>query len=271
MNATTLVPHPLLHNAESHTTIAGLQASLPESVRHSLCSGAELSRRQRRRVPEGLVPTMVPVLDQLLGGGIRRGTVVEMVGRGSCGRFATLLATLKAVTDSGEVATLIDLGNQLDPQAAASLGIDLERLLWLRPQRLPDAVAAAEMLAKTEFPVIGMDLGLPPVRGRTPLAAWLRLARTCAAEGTAVLVSSPYRLSGCAAATVVTAQHGRGTWAGTIGTPRLLDGLAVKLAISKRRGQSPGEKMRASFLLPEATAIPVTQKPTQEVRYAQAV
>ena len=97
----------------------------------------------------------------LLGGGLPRGSLVEIVGRGSCGRFATLLAALRAVTSCGEAAALVDQGEQLDPQAAAASGIDLERLLWLRPRRLTDSLAAAEMLVHTGFPLVALDLGLP--------------------------------------------------------------------------------------------------------------
>ena len=82
------------------------------------------------------------------------------------------------VTGAGEAAALVDQGGQLDPQTAVGIGVDLERLLWLRPQNLGDSLAAAELLVHTGFPLVALDLGLPPVRGRAPLAAWLRLAPT---------------------------------------------------------------------------------------------
>src|SRR5512143_1726070 len=49
-------------------------------------------------------------------GGLPRGTLVEVVGRRSSGRFALALAALAAATQAGESAALVDLGDQLDPQ-----------------------------------------------------------------------------------------------------------------------------------------------------------
>jgi len=173
-----------------------VRATLPDEVRRAVRRASELARDRLHEAP---VATSVDALDELLDGGLPRGALVELVGRGSCGRFSTLLAALQQVTDTGEAAALIDQGSQLDPQAAAAVGIDLHCLLWLRPERLDDSLAAAEMLVATGFALVALDLGLPPVRGRAPLAAWLRLARNAATHQAVVLVGSPYRLSGCAA------------------------------------------------------------------------
>ncbi len=213
-----------------------------------VCRASEL----RRATPRGRshTPTL-PALDELLGGGLPGGAVVEVVGRASCGRLALLLAALAAVTSAGEPVALVDLGDGLDPQAAAAAGIDLERLLWLRPHHLRDTLAAAEMLVDTGFPLVALDLGLPPVRGRVPLAAWLRLARGAGARQATVLISSPYRLSGCAAEVVVVARRGRGAWSGAHGSRRLLDGLALRLVVVKRRGERPEATAEALLLHPD--------------------
>ena len=59
---------------------------------------------------------------------------MEIIGRRSSGRFSLTLAILRAATAAGEAAALVDLGNNLDPQIAAEHGVDLERLLWVRPE-----------------------------------------------------------------------------------------------------------------------------------------
>jgi len=89
---------------------------LPDALRHSLHRASDLIRKRRAELREEPLPTSLTGLDHLLGGGLPRGEVVELVGRGSCGRFATLLATLRAVTGAGEAAALVDQGAQLDPQ-----------------------------------------------------------------------------------------------------------------------------------------------------------
>jgi hypothetical protein len=225
---------------------------LPDELRPSVLRASEYARRLRGQPQESPLTTSVAGLDLLLGGGLPRGCLVELVGRGSCGRFAALLAALKMVTDSGELTALVDQGEQLDPRAALAVGLDLERLLWLRPRNLPDALAAAELLVNTGFGLVAVDLGLPPVRGRAPVAAWLRLARGSVSHRAVVLVGSPYHLSGCAATAVVTAGGGRGSWSGAPGTPRLLHGMRARLEVTRRRGQRPDESVRTTFTLPEA-------------------
>jgi hypothetical protein len=229
---------------------------LPDELRHSLHRASDLIRKRRAELRGEALPTSLTGLDHLLGGGLPRGEMVELVGRGSCGRFAALLATLRAVTGAGEAAAFVDQGAQLDPQAAAEIGIDLERLLWLRPQKLGDSLAAAELLVHTGFPLVALDLGLPPVRGRAPLAAWLRLARNAATHRAVVLVGSPYRLSGCAAGVVVAAGRGRGDWSSG-GASRLLGGLRVWFHLARRIGQPDRDHAPNVLTLPEAAfALP---------------
>jgi hypothetical protein len=224
---------------------------VPNELRSTLLRASDLIRKRRAELCEAPLPTSLSNFDRLLGGGLPRGEMVELVGRGSCGRFATLLATLRAMTGAGEAAALVDQGSQLDPQAAAEIGVDLERLLWLRPENLNDSLAAAELLVHTGFQLVVLDLGLPPVRGRAPLAAWLRLARAAATQQTVVLVGSPYRLSGCAANVVLTANRGRGDWSRG-GASRLLAGLRSRLHLARRIGHPDCDQVVNALTLPEA-------------------
>jgi hypothetical protein len=238
---------------------------LPDELRNSLCRASDLIRKRRMELCEDPLPTSLTGLDRLLGGGLPRGELVELVGRGSCGRFAALLATLRAVTGAGEAAALVDQGAQLDPQTAAEIGVDLERLLWLRPQNLGDSLAAAELLVHTGFPLVAVDLGLPPVRGRAPLAAWLRVARNAATHQAVVLVGTPYRLSGCAANVVVVAGRGRGDWSSG-GAFRLLAGLRSRFALSKRIGSADIGEVLSVLTLPEAAFALASQVEAAETR-----
>jgi hypothetical protein len=90
------------------------------------------------------------------------------------------------------------------------------------------------MLLATGFPLVVVDLGLPPVRGRfVPDAAWVRLTRAAHAHKAALLLLAPYRVSGIAAETVLSADAARGIWRGTGRSPRLLDGIASRLTLQK--------------------------------------
>jgi len=260
-------------NAPDATTI---RAALPEGVRRVVCSASELSRRRADALHQAPLTTSVAAFDEVLGGGLPRGTLVELVGRGSCGRFSTLIATLQQMTSAGEAAALVDQGSQLDPQAATAAGIDLDRLLWLRPERLDDSLAATEMLVATGFKLVALDLGLPPVLGRPPLAAWLRLARGAAAHQAVILVGSPYRLSGCAATAVLSSGRGRGRWSGSVGGLRLLDGISARLELDKYTGSRARQTTHAvtAFTTAEAAfRTPATNagENTRRQRHVEAL
>ena len=250
--------------AEPSPVLKRLRSSLPEAFRSRLRSARELEREIRDAAGEGAFATAVPALDRLLDGGLPRGQLVELVGGRTSGRFSALLAVLAAATSTGEVAALVDLGDGLDPVSATTLGADLERLLWLRPTNLKDALAAAEMLLASGFPLVVLDLGQPPVRGgRGVEAGWLRLARAARAHDSALLVSAPYRVSGTAAGVVLKAERARAAWQGQGAAPRLLAGVAASLVLEKRRGQLPG---RTEGLTLAAPGVPRPPAPLQEIR-----
>lgn len=183
----------------------------------------------------------VPALATALSAGLPRGELTELVGRRGSGRMGLALALLAAATGSGEGAALIDLGDGLDPQGAAAAGVALERLLWARPQRLKEALGAAEAALAGGFPLVVVDLGLPPVPGgRGAEAQWLRLARAAREPASVLIVSSPYRATGVAAAAVLELARPRARWLGRGAEPRLLDGLETRLALARGPGARPG-------------------------------
>jgi hypothetical protein len=239
--------------------LSRLRAALPEELRGRLRSARELEVERQDAAGEGAFATAVPVLDRLLAGGLPRGQLVELVGSRTSGRFSTLLAALAAATGMGEAAALVDLGDNLDPAAAAGLGIDLDRLLWVRPARLKDALAATEMLIAGGFRLVVLDLGAPPVRGGRGIeSAWLRLTRAARTHDAALLVGSPYRVSGTAAAAVLKADPGRGAWRGGGASPWLLDGFASRVVLEKLRGSLPG---RSEELRLTVEALPCPAAP----------
>jgi hypothetical protein len=185
-----------------------------------------------------LLPCCIPDADRLLGGGLARGEVVEVVGRRSSGRFSLVLSLLAAATHTGESVALVDLGDQLDPQAAEAAGVALERLLWLRPRRLKEALGAAELLLQTDFVLVALDLGQPPVPGgRGVETFWVRLGRAARDHRGALLVSAPYRTSGSIAQAVLELRSAGTVWLGHGHTPRLLGGLEARIERTRARGR----------------------------------
>jgi hypothetical protein len=174
--------------------------------------------------------------------------MVELIGRRSSGRFSILLSTLAAATTMGEAAALVDLGHNLDPQAASRANVVLERLLWVRPDHIKQALASTEMLLRGGFPLVVLDLGNPPVAGgRGVEAFWLRLSRAAAQQEAALLISSPYRVSGSGANIVVKAERGQPLWHGRSRSPHLLSAFASQLTLEKFHGRPGGQTTALNF------------------------
>jgi RecA/RadA recombinase len=242
-------------------------------ARISVASDLRPRGEPRERLATGLDP-----LDRLLPGGLPRGKLVELSGRRSSGRFSIGLAALASVTSTGEPAALVDLGEHLDPQGAAASGVDLELLLWARPRRVKEALAAAEMLLAAGFPLVVADFGLSARGARfVPDAAWIRLARAVEAQGSSLLLLTPYRMSGIAPDAVLTADASHPLWQGTGRTPRLLTGLSSRLTLQKNARVTPGkaEELRLSIFPPlpagedqgegKTAATPVSCHPEERV------
>ena len=214
-----------------------------------LYRASELASHAAERVA---LPTAVPALDRLLAGGLPKGSLVELAGRRSSGRFSLELAALAAATSTGQPAALVDLGDHLDPQSAELAGVDLRRLLWARPRSAKEALTAAEMLVAVGFPLVVADLGLCPRTRWIPDAAWLRLSRSAQAQGSTLLLSTPWRSSGFAADAVVSAAGARPAWQGNGRTPRLLAGLSSRLTLERLGRVTPGESTPLSLYAAEA-------------------
>ena len=199
-----------------------------------------------QEVEADVFATRLAGVDRLLDGGIHRGQTIELVGPRSSGRFSLVLELLAGATQSGESVALVDLGDHFDPQAAARAGVVLERLLWARPGRLKQALGSAEVLIGGGFPLVVLDLGLPPIPGgRGKESAWLRLRRAAEEHQAALLIAAPYRAGGTAPQKVLDlgsrTSPVRALWAQAApGSPRLLDGLRIRLELAKSRSERPG-------------------------------
>jgi len=216
--------------AKLEGTLAGRLRTARELLDLQVASGRAASE------PAGWAAAL-PELAALLADGLPRGALTELVGRRTSGRMGFVLALVAAATASGENAALVDLGDGLDPQRAVATGVALDRLLWARPQSLRQALAATEALLAGGFPLVVADLGLLPVPGgRGTAAQWLRLARAARDHGSRLLVSTPTRCCGVAAAAALRLARPHPRWLGPPRGPRLLDGVEAELVLDKARG-----------------------------------
>jgi hypothetical protein len=104
------------------------QSWIPSKILPSTVTPA--SRLEIRPAPE-MVSSGIPAIDALTGG-LPRGCLTEICGPASSGRTTFLLAALAAATRRGEFCTVVDASDALDPHSAASAGVALDRLLWVR-------------------------------------------------------------------------------------------------------------------------------------------
>ena len=226
--------------------IAALREALPpETAGHVMPAG---EMRPDREAPP--LSTGIEAVDALLHGGLPRGKLVEVVGRRSTGRFAVALSALASATARGHDSAFVDLGDALDPENAGDAGMDLRRLFWVRPRRVRDAVYAAEVVLGAGFPLVVVDLGIPPL-GRVPDAAWVRLARSARTHHAAFLLASPYPVSGTAAEGVLRLERGSAVWTGRGTAPRLLTTITGTCVVEKKRGERPGRSAGVRFVSAE--------------------
>ncbi|WP_242345586.1 DNA recombination/repair protein RecA [Anaeromyxobacter terrae] len=146
-----------------------------------------IERRPARRA--GALACGRPEIDALLPeGGFRRGALTELAGGPASGKTAIALA-LFAALGPGDLAAYVDGRGELYPPAAAVLGVDLARLLVVRPPprtsaegpaRDPALVAlwAAEaLLASGAFAAVAVDVPVArAVRGADAAARRLQAA-----------------------------------------------------------------------------------------------
>jgi hypothetical protein len=208
------------------------------------------------------VPTGLPALDRLLGGGFPRGCLSEVVGPRSSGRTSLLLATLARATAGGALAAVVDATDGLDPASARAAGVALGRLLWVRcGGRLDTALRALDVVVRGGgFEVVALDLGdLPPgVLARVPAPAFVRLQRAAEATPAALLLTGPRTVAGSLAALVVALRPGPRAWAP--GGPALLLGLAGEAWLLRARSRAPGGGVPLAWGL-EAPAGPAAARP----------
>jgi len=158
--------------------------------------GSQVRQGAPPEAPASRCPTGLPEIDRLLGGGFPRGGVSEIAGPPSSGRTSLVLELLARATERGEVAAVMDAADSFDPPSAAAAGVDLARLLWVRP---PDLTAAlrgtSHLLAARGFAAVVLDLaGLEP---RTVPGArlWPRLRQETAATATALVILGDRRVA----------------------------------------------------------------------------
>jgi len=190
------------------------------SAEPQLSRVSQASRLELRPAPD-TVSSGISTLDDLTGG-FPRGSLTEVYGPPSSGCTSLLLAGLVVATRRHEACALVDVSNAFDPHCAATTGMDLQQLLWVRCNgmntknghkhsptttgacllkkfefkshmaRLTQALKATDLLLQSGgFGLVAIDLsGIPHAAARRiPLASWFRFRRAVENTPTVLLVS----------------------------------------------------------------------------------
>ena len=176
---------------------------------------------KNRRIESGLAP-----LDHIIGGGVVRGRISEIIGPTGAGK-TSLATALAATVTRVEAAAWIETRDSLDPTSIIAAGIEPARLLWvscahphlsrrhsrfsafgdgptadptiiershIHDTALASLKTAEWILAAGGFGLLVIDCG-PAIRF-IPQSAALRLARAAERSGAAIVVLAQQRLCG---------------------------------------------------------------------------
>jgi recA bacterial DNA recombination protein len=232
--------------------------------------GSELTRKTRR------LASNVPLVDQLISGGIARGRINELTG--SAGKTSLATAFAVSALRNGEVVGWLDLEGRFDPDSMNAAGVDLARMLWTSPahiekSRLANRTVRFEALANEEtngeaFYRESRKACDKPERAMLKAAEWLmaaggfglvvidfgalrwplrpsvamRLARGAEQSGAAVIVLSARRMCGTFAALSLVFASSRASFSRACPeAPLLFEGFVTDLRVARNKlGRSHG-------------------------------
>lgn len=89
-------------------------------------------------------------LDIILGGGLPKGRIVEILGPESSGKTTAALHIISEVQKTGKVGAIIDAEHALDVNYANAIGVNTEELVISQPDTGEQALSIAEELIKSE-------------------------------------------------------------------------------------------------------------------------
>ncbi|MEX2223603.1 MAG: hypothetical protein WEG40_17580 [Candidatus Rokuibacteriota bacterium] len=175
------------------------------------------------------------------------GRLSEVVGPRSSGGSSLLLTLIARITTSGSQGggqvAFVDGMDALDPASAATAGVDLSALLWVKcGGRLRVALSAADLLVRCPgFALVVLDLD---ELGPMPASAHIRLQRAVEGGDTILIARSARHREGSPASLVLAMRRLAPRWMGLRPLTRLA-GLRSEVSICHSR---PAHSLGGSLL-----------------------
>ncbi len=161
-----------------------------------------------------------------------RGTLAEFAGGPSTGKTSLTLSLLSKLTRAGEVCAVVDSANGFDPCSAATCGVELQNLLWVRCEgNIEKAFMSADHLVQAKgFGAVWLNLiGLSRRHLRmVPKTYWYRYRTRIKETPTLLLVTSEEPVTGSASQQAFTLDRAPAAWSGT-GRFKLLKELPLSI------------------------------------------
>src|SRR6185436_13782346 len=188
-------------------------------------------------------------LDRTLTSALPSLELSEITGPRSSARTTLLLQLMAAATARGELVALVDTCDCLDVASAATAGVDLDRMLWVRGQAIAGPLLADRAVERAlkalnlilqagGFGVVAIDLAdVPPAAlRRLPFTTWLRVHRAIEGRDTACVLVTSEPVARSAGGLTLSLTAGA-TWVGEAAFSRRLDGvdLTVRVVSPRRR------------------------------------
>lgn len=193
-----------------------------------------LGFRAEARIRETL-PTGMASLDQLVDG-FPRGAISEIIGPDSSGRTTVIHSLLAASTSKYETCAYVDTDDSFDPVSAATAGVALSQLLWIRcGHNAGHALKAADALLHAGgFGVVVLDFCqiTPRIANRIPISYWYRFRR--ALENTPAILALVEKepLAKSCASLMLEMKRKKAVWKGAPGF-ELLRGVELEATARK--------------------------------------
>jgi len=141
-------------------------------------------------------PTGLPQIDRLLGGGLPKSAMTELVSAQlSSGSALVLLALLRQARRANQWVALVDAQDSFDPSKLGEAVFS--RLVWVRCREAAQALKATDLLLRDgNLPLVLLDLQMNPAAQlrKIPATTWHRWQRLLEPISTALLVLTPYRM-----------------------------------------------------------------------------
>lgn len=203
-----------------------------------------------RRLEFKAISTGISAIDELTQG-IPVSALSEICG---VGKTSVLLSLLAQATQQEHYCALVDAKDSFDPASAQNMGVDLNRLLWVRcgksKQELPpleQAFRAADLLIQGGgFGVVAVDLSnfSEKLLNKIQPATWFRFTHVIEKHETALVFLEPSPHATSCAGLVLNLKNKSETWEGN-----LLAELALEVEVVRTRSKKYSQSVRPDLSL----------------------